>query len=262
MIRALFSAAAGMQAQQLNLDNIANNLANVNTAGFKRSRADFQDLFYQTFRPAGAATASGAEIPVGVQVGHGSKLVAIQRIYVQGDPQETENPLDLMIEGDGFFQVLRSDGTTGYTRGGSFKRDANGRVVTSDGLALQPEVAIPAQAGVVHVGSDGTVSATMPGQTASQQIGKIELSRFTNPAGLNSVGRSLFLATSASGDPISGEPGKEGRGTIGQGFLELSNVKVVEEMVNLIMAQRAYETGSKAVQAADEMLQVSNNIRR
>lgn len=262
MIRALFSAAAGMQAQQLNLDNIANNLANVNTAGFKRSRVDFQDLFYQTFRPAGASTASGAEIPVGVQIGHGSKPVAVQRIYVQGDPQETENPLDLMIEGDGFFQVLRPDGTLAYTRSGSFKRDANGRVVTSDGFALQPEVSIPAQAMTTHVGSDGIVSAAIPGQTASQQIGTIELSRFINPAGLQSVGRNLFLATSASGDPTSGAPGTQGLGTIGQGFLELSNVKVVEEMVNLIMSQRAYEAGSKAVQAADEMLQVSNNIRR
>jgi flagellar basal-body rod protein FlgG len=262
MIRALFTAAAGMQAQQLNLDNIANNLANVNTAGYKRSRVDFQDLFYQTFRPAGAPVASGAEIPVGIQVGHGSRPIATQRIYVQGDPQETENPLDLLIEGDGFFQVLRPDGQIAYTRAGSFKRDANGRVVTSDGFALQPEISIPAQATSVHVGSDGLVSVTLAGQTASQQVGTLELARFVNPAGLNNVGRNLNLATSASGDPISGAPGTQGRGTISQGFVELSNVKVVEEMVNLIMSQRAYEAGSKAVQAADEMLQVANNIRR
>lgn len=262
MIRALFTAAAGMQAQQLNLDNISNNLANVNTAGFKRSRIDFQDLFYQTFRPSGAPTVSGAEIPVGIQVGHGTKPIATQRIYVQGDPQETENPLDLLIEGDGFFQVLRPDGTIAYTRAGNFKRDANGRIVTSDGFALQPEMSIPAQATSTHVGSDGVVSVTFAEQTASQEIGTIELARFVNPAGLSSIGRNLFTATSASGDPIAGTPGTQGRGTISQGFVELSNVKVVEEMVNLILSQRAYEAGSKAVQAADEMLQLSNNIRR
>ncbi len=262
MIRGLFSAASGMQAQQLNLDTIANNLANVNTTGFKRSRVDFQDLLYQSFKAAGAASAAGAEVPTGIQVGHGVRPVATQKLFTQGNFQQTENPLDLVIEGDGFFQIQRPDGTTAYSRSGAFKRDGNGKVVTSDGFSLHPEITVPANAKSVTIGSDGIVSAILAGQTASQNVGTIELARFVNPAGLNSIGRNLFTATSASGDATTGAPGANGLGTIGQGFLESSNVSVVEEMVNLIVSQRAYEAGSKAVQSADEMLQIANNLRR
>jgi flagellar basal-body rod protein FlgG len=262
MIRALYTSSSGMQAQQLNLDAVANNLSNVNTAGFKRTRLDFQDLLYRTFRAPGADSAQGVMIPTGIQVGHGTRPVATQQIFSQGDFMQTENPLDLVIEDVGFFQILRPDGTTAYTRSGAFKKDGTGRVVTSDGFPLQPGITIPDDATSVTVGSDGTVSVTQPGQTASQQIGTIQLARFVNPAGLVSVGRSLFVPTSASGDPIVANPGTEGMGTLGQGFLEMSNVKVVEEMVAMIMGQRAYEANSKAIQTADEMLAMANSMRR
>lgn len=262
MIRALYTSASGMEAQQLNLDAIANNLANVNTAGFKRTRVDFQDLLYQTFRPAGATVAQGATIPTGIQVGHGARPVATQRIFSQGDFQQTENPLDLVIEGDGFFQVLLPDGATGFTRSGAFKKDGLGRVVTSDGFTLQPGLVIPPDATNISIGADGTVSVTVAGQTATQEIGQLQLARFANPAGLSSIGRNVFLPTPASGDPIVATPGQDGTGTLTQGFLEMANVKVVEEMVNMITSQRAYEANSKAIQTADEMLGISNNIRR
>lgn len=262
MIRALYTASSGMQAQQLNLDTIANNLANLNTAGFKRTRVDFQDLLYQTFRAPGTASAQGTTVPTGIQVGHGTRAVATQRIFSQGDFQQTENPLDLVIEDAGFFQVLRPDGSTAYTRSGAFKKDATGRIVTSDGFPLQPGITIPQDAKSVTVGTDGTVSVTLAGQNAAQQIGTIQLARFVNPAGLLSVGRSLFTPTSASGDPVVGNPGVDGLGTLNQGFLEMSNVKVVEEMVAMITTQRAYEANSKAIQSADEMLGMTNNMRR
>jgi flagellar basal-body rod protein FlgG len=262
MIRALFTAATGMTAQQLNIDTTANNLANVNTTGFKRSRVDFQDLLYQTPRMPGAATAQGADAPTGLQVGSGVRPASTQRIFSQGDFQQTDNPLDLVIEGDGFFQVLRGDGTTAYTRAGSFRKDANGRLVNSDGFHLQPEISIPAQAVNISIGTDGVVSVTLAGSGTPQQVGTIELARFANPAGLNAIGRNLFLPTAASGNAITGAPGSQGFGTLSQGFVEMSNVKVVEEMVNLIIGQRAYEAGSKAVQSADEMLQLANNLRR
>jgi flagellar basal-body rod protein FlgG len=262
MIRALYSASSGMQAQQLNLDTIANNLANVNTAGFKRTRVDFQDLLYQTFRAAGTAGAQGQMIPTGIQVGHGSRAVATQRMFSQGDFQQTENPLDLVIEGDGFFQIQRPDGSTAYTRAGAFKKDGTGRVVTSDGFILQPALTIPPDAVNVTVGSDGTVSVTLAGKTAAQQIGQLQLAGFVNPAGLSSVGRNLFTPTQASGNAVVGTPGTQGIGTVAQGFLEMSNVKVVDEMVAMITSQRAYEASSKAIQTADEMLSISNNLRR
>ena len=262
MIRALYTSSSGMQAQQLNLDAIANNLANVNTAGFKRSRVDFQDLLYQTFRTPGTGSAQGVIVPTGIQLGHGTRPVATQQIFSQGDFQQTENPLDLVIENNGFFQVLRPDGTTAYTRSGAFKKDGTGRVVTSDGFLLQPGITIPQDATTVTVGTDGTVSVTQPGQTTAQQIGTIQLARFVNPAGLVSVGRSLFIPTQASGDAIVANPGTDGMGTLAQGFLEMSNVKVVEEMVAMIMSQRAYEANSKAIQASDEMLSMANNMRR
>jgi flagellar basal-body rod protein FlgG len=262
MIRALYTSSSGMQAQQLNLDAIANNLSNVNTAGFKRTRVDFQDLLYQTFRAPGTAGSQGTTIPTGIQVGHGTRPVATQRIFSQGDFQQTENPLDLVIEDQGFFQVLRPDGTTGYTRSGAFKKDGTGRIVTSDGFPLQPGITTPGDATGITVGSDGTVSVTLPGQSAAQQIGTIQLARFVNPAGLLAMGRSLFVPTQASGDPVVANPGTDGMGTLAQGFLEMSNVKVVEEMVAMITSQRAYEANSKAIQTADEMLSMANNMRR
>lgn len=261
MIRALFTASTGMQAQQLNLDTISNNLANVNTNGFKRSRVDFQDLLYQTLRPAGARTGTG-EVPTGIQVGHGTRAVATQKIFAQGNFQQTDNPLDLVIEGEGFFQLVRADGTIAYTRAGSFKRDSQGQIVNSDGLVLQPALTIPADALNISIGSDGIVSVTTATSTAPQQLGQIELARFINPAGLNAIGRNLFLATQASGTPTTGQAGQQGFGSVGQGFLESSNVSVVEEMVNMIAAQRAFEANSKAIRTADEMLAMANNVTR
>lgn len=262
MIRALFSAATGMQAQQLNLDTIANNLANVNTSGFKRSRVDFQDLLYQTLRAAGTQVAAGAEVPSGLQVGHGSRPVATQKIFMQGNFNQTGNPLDLVIEGAGFFQVLLPDGAQAYTRAGTFKLDGQGRIVTSDGFALQPGLSIPPDSESITFGSDGTLSVITPGSQSAQKVGQIQLARFTNPGGLNAMGRNLFLPTSASGNAIVGQPASEGFGSVGQGLLEMSNVSVVEEMVNMITAQRAFEVNAKAVQTADEMLNQANNMRR
>jgi flagellar basal-body rod protein FlgG len=262
MIRALYTSSSGMQAQQLNLDTVANNLANVNTSGFKRTRVDFQDLLYQTFKSPGTSNAQGTTIATGIQVGHGARPVATQRIFSLGDFQQTENPLDLVIEGEGFFQVQRPDGTTAYTRAGAFKKDGTGRVVTSDGFPLQPGIVIPADASSVTIGTDGTVSAAIAGQTAAQQVGTIQLARFVNAAGLLSVGRNLFTPTQASGDAVVANPGVQGVGTLAQGFLEMANVKVVEEMVAMITSQRAYEANSKAIQSADEMLNIANNMRR
>jgi flagellar basal-body rod protein FlgG len=241
-----------MQAQQLTLDVVANNLANVQTAGFKRSRVDFQDLVYETLQPAGANSAQGQEIPSGFQVGHGSRAVATQRLFMKGDLQQTGNTLDLAIEGDGFFQVQQPNGETAYTRAGTFKKDSEGRLVTSDGFTVQPEITIPQDALTVTVGVDGTVSVIQAGQAQPQQVGAIELVRFINPAGLESQGRNVFLPTQASGDAIPGTPGRDGLGTLLQGFVESSNVNVVEEMVGLISSQRAYEINSRAIRTADD----------
>lgn len=263
MIRSLYTAATGMTAQQLNMDVIAHNLANVNTTGFKRSRADFQDLLYQNSRAAGTSAAQGAQVPTGTQVGLGVRAAAIERIHSQGDQRATGNPLDLVVEGDGFFQVQLPDGQIGYTRDGSFKLDSQGRVVTADGNVLQPEITIPAE-GVtrVTIGRDGTVQVSLQGTATPQQLGQIQLARFANPTGLESVGGNILRPTAASGDAVTGTPGLEGLGNIGSGFLEMSNVKIVEEMVDMITAQRAYEINSKSIQASDEMLQTANNLRR
>lgn len=261
-MRALWTAASGMQAQQLTLDVVANNLANVQTAGFKRSRVDFQDLVYETLQAPGASSAQGQEIPSGFQVGHGSRAVATQRLFIKGDLQQTGNALDLAIEGDGFFQVTLPSGDTGYTRAGTFKKNSQGQLVTSDGFTVQPQITIPQNATNVVVGVDGIVSLTIAGQAQPQQAGTIELARFINPAGLQSHGRNIFLPTQASGDAITGSPGRDGLGTLIQGFVEGSNVNVVEEMVGLITSQRAYEINSKAIRTADEMMQTANNLIR
>jgi flagellar basal-body rod protein FlgG len=244
------------------VDNTANNLANVNTTGFKKSRVDFQDLLYQTLRPAGATAAAGAQVPTGIQIGYGSRPVATQKIFTQGDYQQTGNALDLVIEGSGFFQVLMPDGSSAYSRAGSLKMDGDGRLVTSDGYALEPEISIPEGWVDLSVGTDGTVSVMLSGESSPQEAGTIQLARFTNPAGLKSLGRNLYVATDTSGEAVPGTPGDEGLGTIAQGFLEMSNVNVVEEMVNLITGQRAYEVNSRAIQTADEMLQAANTLRR
>jgi flagellar basal-body rod protein FlgG len=262
MITSLFTAATGMEAQKLNIDVVANNLANVNTAGFKRSRADFQDLLYQDVKEPGAASAEGLQIPSGIQVGLGVRTVAVQKIFEQGDFASTGNPLDIVIEGDGFFQVPKPDGEMAYTRSGAFKLDSEGRVVTSDGYPLEPALTIPANAKSITIGTDGKVTVTQAGSNTPTEVGRLTLARFSNPAGLKAIGRNLFTATDSSGEAITGNPGIDGMGTIGQGFIEMSNVNVVEEMVNMIVSQRAYEINSKAVQASDEMLQVINNLIR
>jgi flagellar basal-body rod protein FlgG len=262
MIRALYSAASGLEAQQLNIDIIANNLANVNTAGFKQSRAEFQDLLYQNIRASGAASSTSTDLPVGLQVGLGSRPVASTRLFTQGDFRQTGNPLDLVVEGQGFFQVRLPNGETAYTRAGGFHLNREGSLVTADGVLLDPQITIPSDALTITVGTDGTVSVTQPAQSQAQQVGTIQLANFQNPAGLNSIGRNLFLPTTSSGEPITGTPGENGIGTINQGFLEQSNVSVVEEMVNMIIGQRAYEINSKVVKTADEMLQTMNNVVR
>lgn len=262
MIRSLWTAATGMAAQQLNIDVITNNLANVNTAGFKKSRVDFQDLLYQTLRAAGVSDAQGAMVPTGIQVGLGTRPAAIQKIFSQGDFMQTDNPLDLVIEGDGFFQIQMPSGSTAYSRDGGFKLDGQGRLVTSDGYAMMPEVTIPPEATGINIGSDGTVSISLPGQNAPQEIGNVQLAKFANPAGLMNLGRNLFSPSAASGEPVVDTPGMNGLGTIANKMIEMSNVRVVEEMVNMITAQRAYEVNSKAIQTSDEMLSTANNLRR
>lgn len=262
MIRSLYTAATGMNAQDLNISVISNNLANVNTNGFKRSRADFQDLLYQNLRLVGTLTEAGNQVPTGMQLGLGVKPAAIQKIFLQGDFVQTQSELDMAIEGKGFFQVTLPDGAIGYTRAGSFKLDNTGQIVTSDGYPIEPAITIPSDATMISIDSQGGVSVTQPGTTAPSTVGTIQLATFINPAGLQSIGKNIALETDASGAPNTGNPGIDERGTTQQGFLELSNVSVVEELVNLITAQRAYEINSKAIQTADEMLQTANNLKR
>jgi flagellar basal-body rod protein FlgG len=251
-----------MSSQALNMDVIANNLANVNTTGFKRSRADFQDLFYQNLRIAGAASSAGTEIPTANQIGLGTKVSAVAKLFVQGDYQQTGNELDLAVDGEGFFQITTPDGEIAYSRAGAFKLDGDGNVVTSDGYLLQPQITVPDNAIQLTVGPDGTVTVINAGETTPSEIGNVETARFANPAGLTAMGKSLFLESETSGSPTTGTPGEDGLGTINQGFLEMSNVNIVEEMVNMIVAQRAYEINGKAIQTSDEMLQTANNIKR
>ena len=262
MIRSLWTAASGMKSQSLNIDVISNNLANVNTTGFKSSRADFQDLLYETLRQAGTSSSENSDVPTGIQVGHGSRPVASHKIFTQGDFQQTKNELDIAIEGDGFFQILQPNGETAYSRDGAFKMDRDGRIVTSDGFVMEPEITIPSDSISLSIGLDGTVSVLQAGSSAPTEIGTITVARFVNPAGLHSIGRNLYLPTNASGDAIVGTAGEDGLGTLAQGFLEMSNVSVVDEMVKMITAQRAYEINSKTIQAADDMLQQANNVKR
>ncbi len=260
MVRALYSAASGMEAQQLNLDVISNNLANVNTAGFKKSKIEFQDLIYDNIKSPGAEQGNGTLLPTGLQIGHGSRMVATSRVFTEGELTQTGERLDLAIQGDGFFQVALPDGTLAYTRDGSLKTSSNGQIVTGEGLVVQNGFQpIPAGTTGVTISPNGQVTTT--GASGTQNF-TVQLTRFVNPAGLQSVGRNLYLETAASGTPETGNPNENGYGSLQQGYVEMSNVKVVEEMVNMIVAQRAYEVNSKAVQAADEMMQQSNNLRR
>ncbi|HOW65007.1 MAG TPA: flagellar basal-body rod protein FlgG [Candidatus Paceibacterota bacterium] len=260
MLRALYSAASGMQSQQMNLDVIANNLANVNTTGFKRSKIEFQDLLYQTPRSPGSEQGGGNLLPTGVQVGHGSRPVATSRVFTTGELTQTGERLDVAIKGDGFFEIQLEDGTPAYTRDGALKLSADGRITTNDGLPLQGGFQpVPPGVTSINIASNGEVTLSGPGV---RQNFRVQLVRFANPSGLQNLGRNLYVETGASGAPEQGSPGENGYGELAQGYLELSNVKVVEEMVNLIMAQRAYEVNAKAVQASDEMMQTSNNLRR
>ena len=262
MIRALWTAASGMQAQQKNIDVVANNLANVNTTGFKRSRADFQDLMYQNLKSTGSPATNATQVPTGIQIGLGTRLASVTKIFSPGDFSQTGNELDIAIEGDGFFQIQQPDGTTGYSRAGAFKRDSQGRVVTPEGNPLLPEIVIPSNATKINIGSDGTVSVQQAGQTAPTTVGGIQLASFSNPSGLSAQGKNIYLPSDASGSATTGTPGQNGLGSVTQGLLEMSNVNVAEEMVNMIVGQRAYEINSKAITASDEMLQTANNLKR
>jgi flagellar basal-body rod protein FlgG len=253
VIRSLWIAKTGLEAQQMQMDVISNNLANVSTTGFKRSRAVFEDLLYQTLRQPGAQSSQQTQIPSGLQIGTGVRPVATERIHTQGNLQQTGNNLDVAIQGSGFFQVLMPDGTTAYTRDGSFQTDSQGQVVTSSGFPLQPAMTIPANTTSVTIARDGTVSATVAG--VSTQIGSLQLATFINPAGLQSQGENLYVETASSGTPNTNVPGTNGTGLLNQGYVETSNVNVVEELVNMIQTQRAYELNSKAITVSDQMLQ-------
>jgi flagellar basal-body rod protein FlgG len=262
MIRALYTAASGMSAQQANIDNVAHNLANVNTTGFKKSRMEFEDLVYQQIKAPGSATSASGESPIGLEMGLGTRSVATARDFTSGSLRTTGNPLDLAIEGRGFLKVTLPDGQTGYTRAGALHLSSEGALVTAEGYPVEPQITIPPNATSITISRDGIVSVQLSGQSAAQQAGTIELATFQNPAGLTAAGGNIFTVTTASGEPISGAPGTEGMGTIAQGFLEESNVSVVEEMVNMILGQRAYEANSRVVKSADEMLQQVNNMAR
>ncbi|HZO90479.1 MAG TPA: flagellar basal-body rod protein FlgG [Chthonomonadaceae bacterium] len=263
MLRSLFTSATGLAAQQLNLDVVANNLANASTVGFKRSRADFQDLVYQNLREPGAQTGTNSQLPTGSQVGLGVSTGTTAALFTQGTIQNTGGLYDLAIRGDGFFKVLLPDGTNAYTRAGNLAIDGTGKLVTPEGYPLQPEIVIPPNAGTsISISADGQVSVRLPGQSQAQTVGQIQLTSFINPAGLRALGGNLFQPTDASGQPTDGNPGSQGLGTLLHKSLEASNVDIVEEMVRMIILQRAYDTNSKVIQAADEMLNTTTNIKR
>jgi len=255
MLRSLWIAKTGLDAQQMHIDVITNNLANVSTNGFKRSRAVFEDLLYQTLRQPGAQSSQQTQLPSGLQLGTGVRPVASERIFNQGNLQQTGNPLDIAIQGGGFLQIQMPDGTTAYTRDGSMRTDSNGQLVTSSGFAVQPAITIPANTQSITIGRDGVVSVVRQGSSASTQVGTLQLANFVNPAGLLSLGENLYQETTASGTPSVNQPGTNGLGLINQGYAETSNVNVVEELVNMIQTQRAYEINSKAIQTSDQMLQ-------
>lgn len=262
MVRSLFTAATGMIAQQTQVDVTSHNIANVNTMGYKKNRAEFADLMYQVMTYAGTPSSTTTTHPTGIEVGLGVRPQAITKIHSQGYFKETGNNLDIVIAGNGFFQVQMPDGTIAYTRNGAWKLDSDGNIVNDDGFFLQPNIAIPADAVQISVGVDGTVSVLQPGNQQMQQVGQIELVNFINPAGLHSSGDNLFLETGASGAPIIGVAGQDGLGQIKQGFVEMSNVQLVEEMTDLITGQRAYEANSKAITTSDSMLQTVNDLKR
>jgi len=255
MMRSLWISKTGMEAQQTQLDTISNNLANVSTNGYKKAHAVFEDLMYQNLRQAGANSTEQTTLPTGLQVGLGTRAVATSRSFSQGNLQQSGNNLDVAVLGNGFFEVQMPDGTTGYTRDGSFQVSSTGQLVTNNGYALQPAITIPAAAQSVTIGSDGTVSVTLAGQATAQTVGQITIANFVNPAGLDPKGQNIFAETTASGTPQSGTPGQNGLGSLRQGFVETSNVNVVEELVAMIQTQRAYELNSKAIQTSDQMLQ-------
>jgi len=262
-MRALFTAASGMQAQQARIETVANNLANVGTTGFKRSRAEFQDLFYDTLKAPGAQDSLGNALPTGAQVGHGVKLAAISRNHSDGERSSTNRDLDFAIEGRGFFQITRpSDGEILFTRNGSFNLDRDGNLVNSQGQLMEPSIQIPTDATKVTVLADGTVSVLQPGTTTPQNVGQIELARFANPSGLNAQGNSVFQKTESSGEPETGTPDQDGYGAVAQGFLESSNVNMAEELVRMILAQRSFEVNSRVIQAGDQMLQAVGALAR
>ena len=261
-MRALFTAATGMNAQQARMDSIANNLANVNTTGFKRSHAEFQDLFYETLAAAGAPTGDGTALPTGVQIGHGVKLASIVRNFAQGERVRTDRPLDLAIEGDGFLQVQKPGGETLYTVAGALQLDRDGNIVTPEGYPLLPAVTSPPDAQDLTSARDGTVSVTLPGASTSTTLGQLQLARFMNPSGLKALGSNLYAPTEASGDPETGIPDQDGFGGIAQGFLESSNVNIAEELVKMILAQRGFEMNSRVIKAGDEMMQTVGALSR
>ena len=262
MIKALYTSATGMHAQETNIDVIANNLANVNTTGFKKSRADFEDLIYQYLIEPGAATSTTTTNPTGIQVGLGVKTSSVQKVFTQGDLTSTSNQLDMAIEGEGFFQVALPDGTIAYTRSGSFRLDQQGQLTTPEGYPVAPGISIPQDALAVSVALDGVVTVRQPGQTTDTQVGTLTGVRFPNNAGLRAIGRNLYLETSSSGAPTQGTFSQNGFGSINQGFLESSNVSIVDQVVSMITAQRAYEASSKGVTTADEMLSQAINLKR
>jgi len=262
MVSSLYTAATGMVAQQKQIDTTSNNIANVNTIGYKKQRAEFADLMYQTMRYAGTSTSSTTISPTGIEMGLGVRPTAIAKQFTQGNFKSTGNPLDMAITGHGFFQIALPDGTTAYTRNGSFKQDGNGNIVNSDGFQLVPNIVIPAGTTQISVGTDGTVSVLQAGQTALSQIGQIQLADFVNPAGLHSLGNNNLIDTTASGTAVIGTPGLNGIGNIRQNFVEMSNVQLVVEMTDLITGQRAYEANSKAITTSDQMLQTVNGLKR
>jgi flagellar basal-body rod protein FlgG len=258
----MWSAATGMNVQQTNMDTISNNLANINTTGFKKSRAEFQDLLYQTINTAGTNTSTSTTAPGNIQIGHGARLAAMVKEFTTGSLKSTSSQFDMAIEGAGFFRVTMPDGTFAYTRDGSFSLDQNGNIVNANGNPLDPQITIPQDALSVTIATDGTVSVTQPGQSTPQQVGQITISNFINPNGLNALGHNLYQPTLASGDAIDGTPGLTGLGTVQQYFLEVSNVDMADEMVNMIIGQRAYEANSKTIQTADSMLQLVTALKR